>query len=411
MKTMKSTLESLNEPIYVGKRLHDNLRALTWASTLTALLGLVLVIADTISGAHPVIICVAWLTLAAGVACGICAGVLKNREVAVLIPTLFCAVVFTVYGLTGLGDGSLYFWSLLLPIGMSYFVSVRSGAILSAYYTLLSCLLFYTPLGANLTSHYPASFVARFPLLYAAISTFTVVAMIQYHRGALFEMEHAGKLASEVARQTAAATRRAERLQVMSDEMVQLLAASIDAKDRYTNGHSTRVSWYAEALARQLGWPDAEVEALRREALLHDVGKMGVPDAILNKPGRLTNEEFETIKTHTTTGGTILARSGALTGASEVARSHHERYDGTGYPDGLSGDEIPAHARLVAVADAYDAMRSDRVYRKGLAPEVIREELVRGRGTQFDPAYLDAFLQLADAGARDEIAEREIPQL
>ena len=123
------------------------------------------------------------------------------------------------------------------------------------------------------------------------------------------------------------------------------------------------------------------------------------------------DEEFEIIKSHSTIGGTILEASENLKGAASVARYHHERYDGTGYPSGLKGEDIPFHARIVSVADAYDAMRSDRVYRKGLSNEVIRKELVKGRGKQFDPNLLDVFVQMADMGELDIVCENANKQL
>ena len=136
------------------------------------------------------------------------------------------------------------------------------------------------------------------------------------------------------------------------------------------------------------------MQELEREALLHDIGKIGVPDAVLNKPGRLTDEEFEVIKSHTTVGRTILEGLDGMEKTAEVAAYHHERFDGRGYPEGRKGKEIPKHARIISIADAYDAMHSDRVYRKALPDDVIREELKKGSGTQFDPDYLPTFLEL-----------------
>jgi putative nucleotidyltransferase with HDIG domain len=243
----------------------------------------------------------------------------------------------------------------------------------------------------------------RFPIVFAFVSAFTIISMVQYHKTALFEIEHTNKLNEEVARQTKAATERAVKLEHMTEEIVQTLAHVIDAKDKYTNGHSFRVSEYAVALAQKLGWDEERIENLRWEALLHDVGKIGVPDAVLNKPGKLTDQEFAIIKAHAAIGGDILSESSELTDAANTARYHHERYDGAGYPEGISGDSIPVNARVVAIADAYDAMHSDRIYRKGLPREKIRDELVRGRGTQFDPWFLDAFLQLFDSGELEQL--------
>lgn len=208
-------------------------------------------------------------------------------------------------------------------------------------------------------------------------------------------------LQSEVHRQTEQAEKRRKDIELLSVEIIQTLATAIDAKDVYTKGHSSRVADYAATLAENLGWSDKKIEELRYKALLHDVGKIGVPDRILNKNGRLTDEEFEIIKSHTTTGSEILKGVSSLADMFLVARHHHERYDGKGYPDGLLGEDIPIEARVVGIADAYDAMSSDRVYRKALPKDVIRQELIKGRGTQFDPHMLDVFLNLFDSGSME----------
>lgn len=203
-------------------------------------------------------------------------------------------------------------------------------------------------------------------------------------------------LEQEVQRQTNTAEERRQKVEQMSLQTVQTLANAIDAKDRYTNGHSTRVAEYSVLLAKEVGFKESEIENLRYTALLHDIGKIGVPDTILNKPGKLSETEYDLIKSHTMIGGDILKNITTLQGAENVARYHHENYDGKGYPCGLKGTEIPAEARIVCIADAYDAMNSKRVYRKSLPKDVIRDELLKGRGTQFDPGYLDAFLRLFD---------------
>lgn len=181
-----------------------------------------------------------------------------------------------------------------------------------------------------------------------------------------------------------------------SFRMLETLTGTIDAKDKYTNGHSKRVACIATKLAEALGWDEERVKKLSYEALLHDIGKIGVPDVILNKPAKLTGEEFGMIKSHTVVGAQILKNMVAFPDAAEVAKYHHERYDGNGYPSGIKGEEIPVNARVVCIADAYDAMSSNRVYRKALPKEVIRKELVNGRGSQFDPEMLDVFLKLFD---------------
>lgn len=217
-------------------------------------------------------------------------------------------------------------------------------------------------------------------------------------------------LQREVTRQTRRAENRRKELEVLSVEIIETLATAIDAKDVYTKGHSARVAEYSALLAEKLGWDENRIEKLRYKALLHDVGKIGIPDRVLNKDGRLTDEEFNVIKSHTTIGADILSGVSSLSNMYKIARSHHERFDGNGYPDHLKGLEIPEEARLVGIADAYDAMSSDRVYRKALPKDVIRAELIRGKGTQFDPDMLAVFLAMFEAGELDVNLEVVSPE-
>lgn len=190
---------------------------------------------------------------------------------------------------------------------------------------------------------------------------------------------------------------REHQLNIMLfEQTAEALAEAIDAKDRYTHGHSTRVAEISERIAREAGFSDKECEEVYFAALLHDVGKIGIRDDIINKEGRLSDEEFEHIKQHPILGYQILSNIKQSRTLNVGAHYHHERYDGSGYPDGLRGEEIPAIARIIAVADAYDAMTSSRSYRSSLSEEATREELVRGMGTQFDPQYAEIMLHIMD---------------
>ncbi len=405
LKQIKQLWEDLGQSIYVGDRLKRNLHVLTLVSFATAALGIILIVSDILSREWSMLIAAA-ATFLGGAGCAYFAGIRKNRSAAALIPTIFCAVAFTVYTVTGLGDGTSIFWILLMPIGIGYFVGVKHDIILSGYYSVLFIVLFYTPIRHRMAAYYSEIFMSRFPLIFIGLTVFTLIAMVQYHRMALRDIAYTERLNAEVERQTSIAKERADRLEEVNEEVEEMLALTIDAKDRYTNGHSFRVAAYSEAFARNLGLTEEECRSVRQEAMLHDIGKIGVPDIVLNKPGRLTDEEFGKIKSHTKIGGSILKQSSVMHGAADVAQYHHERYDGSGYPDGRKGEEIPLHARIVSIADAYDAMRSDRIYRKGLDPETIHKELLRCRGTQFDPAMTDAFLEMADHGELDAITEK-----
>ena len=202
----------------------------------------------------------------------------------------------------------------------------------------------------------------------------------------------------------------------LSLQMMQTLSTTIEAKDEYTRGHSFRVAEYAALIAAELGWSPEEIQQLKHAAYLHDIGKIGIPDQILNKPSKLTEDEYNLIKQHPVIGAEILKDITFIPHIIEVARNHHERYDGNGYPDGLGGTDIPIHARIVSMADSYDAMSSRRIYRNALPQEMIRDEIVKNRGKQFDPQITDIFLQLMDENrlvldSSEDLQINEITQL
>jgi putative two-component system response regulator len=180
-------------------------------------------------------------------------------------------------------------------------------------------------------------------------------------------------------------------------QTIDALAYAIDAKDPYTHGHSRRVSLLSENLGRQLGLSESECEKIRIAAVLHDIGKIGIPESILQKPSRLTPEEFKIINTHPEIGHRILSTVAELSQVSHCILHHHERFDGNGYPSGLCGHEIPYPSRVIAVCDTYDAMTSDRVYRKGLGHAAAIEEIARCSGKQFDPDCVQKFLRMYEA--------------
>ena len=154
-------------------------------------------------------------------------------------------------------------------------------------------------------------------------------------------------------------------------------------------------------IARELGFSEEELVNLKRAALMHDIGKIGIPDRILNKPARLTDDEYAIMKSHVTRGAEILKDFTLIDHVVEGARYHHERYDGRGYPDGLKSEDIPLYGRIIGVADAFDAMTANRIYRKQMDFEYVLNEMHNGRGTQFDPKIVDILLQLIDEGKID----------
>ncbi len=191
-------------------------------------------------------------------------------------------------------------------------------------------------------------------------------------------------------------TKEMERITIQA---IMTVANTVDAKDDYTKGHSMRVAAYSELLAQRLGWSEEEIQNIYYVAMLHDVGKIGVPDAVLNKPFKLRDVEFRLIKGHTLMGAEILNDFKMFPNVSVGAKYHHERYDGKGYPEGLKGESIPLVARVIGLVDSYDAMTSNRVYRKRLNDDIVMQELEKGKGSQWDPDLVDIFVELIREGA------------
>lgn len=200
-------------------------------------------------------------------------------------------------------------------------------------------------------------------------------------------------LERKVAEQTAELRAMNEYLKKTNLEIVRSLSEAIEAKDPYTHGHCRRVTNLSLALARGIGVDNGELETLEYGCLLHDIGKIGVRGAVLNKPGRLTPEEFEHVKKHSEIGDRIIAGVDFLRSARMIVRNHHERYDGNGYPDGLTGDRMSDLVKISVIADAYDAMTSDRPYRTAMSVEKALSILKENAGSQFDPELVDVFIR------------------
>jgi len=179
------------------------------------------------------------------------------------------------------------------------------------------------------------------------------------------------------------------------ESTLQALVTALDLRDNETHGHSYRVVEYSVVVAERMGVTEPDMTWLRRGSILHDVGKIGVPDAILRKPGKLTEEEWVEMRRHPEMGFDMLKHIAFLKPALALVLHHQERFDGTGYPHGLKGYDIPLSARIFSVVDTFDAMTSDRPYRAAMTMEQVRSELTRCRGTQFDPDVVDAFLSIA----------------
>lgn len=224
--------------------------------------------------------------------------------------------------------------------------------------------------------------------------------------GRILELRHYQKsLQKEVDKKTIKLRESNKKIKNLMNQVILTLANAIEVKDQYTRGHSMRVAKYSREIARRMGKSEEAADSIYYIALLHDIGKIGISDDIINKPGKLTVEEYDVIKQHPILGADILKDITELPDAAVGARWHHERFDGTGYPDGLKGNEIPEAARIIGVADAYDAMSSKRSYRDALPQQTIRNEIENGAGAQFDPAIAEVMLAMIDADTKYEMRE------
>lgn len=196
---------------------------------------------------------------------------------------------------------------------------------------------------------------------------------------------------------------KVEEVETFNHKFLTVMAASIDARDRYTSGHSQRVAHWGREIAKEIGLPAKKVDEVYFGGILHDIGKIGIEDEILNKKGKLTPEEYDKIKQHTVIGYEIIKQAGMFHELLPAIRSHHERIDGKGYPDGLVGEEIPLVARILAVSDAFDAMVADRPYRKGLPVSQALQEIERGAGTQFDEELAQHFIAIVNRLSSEEL--------
>ncbi len=203
-------------------------------------------------------------------------------------------------------------------------------------------------------------------------------------------------LESQVREKTKAVIEQQEKLNRMSIHIVMTLSGAVDAKDKYTNGHSRRVAEYSREIALRYGYDEQRAQNIYLIGLLHDIGKIGIPDSIINKPDHLSDEEFEITKKHPEMGCQILENIPEFPELAIGAHWHHERFDGKGYPDGIAGTDIPEEARIIAVADTYDAMTSRRSYRDVLPQDVARAEIEKGSGSQFDPVFAKIMLEMID---------------
>ena len=294
------------------------------------------------------------------------------------------SVLLSVYTISGQSDGFAVLWTIAVPLISMWLFGLRKGLYVSLYFLGLMTVLFYTPLREKMV--YSEIFMLGYPALFLCIIALSLFIMREYYAYQLRQFTHEQEL-----KQAVQAER--ENVESLSLQIIMSICNAVEAKDKYTNEHSLRVAYISCMIAQELDWPPERVDVLRKIAMLHDIGKIGIRDSVLNKPDKLTDEEYAQMKQHTLIGAEILKELTTLPNVDLGAKYHHERYDGKGYPCGLAGEEIPIEARIIGVADAFDAMSSRRIYREVCEEDYVFEELARGRGTQFDPVMVDALLR------------------
>ncbi len=336
--------------------------------------------------------------------CGVCFACGENRNaLPVFVIQLGAVVVFAfMYFITGGGTAGAVMW---LFFGMLCVRTALRGkmctvlcAISAAVALVCVCIEMGSPALAavNVDKNY-----AYMNVLFSMTAFFAVLKNV---RG--YEEKSNGENSKISDEAVKLAHERREKVERLTLQIMITLANTIDAKDKYTNGHSIRVAEYAREIARRVGKSEQEQEAIYFTGLLHDIGKIGIPNAIINKSSGLTDEEYEIVKTHPKIGADILKNMTEIPGIADGAHWHHELYNGQGYPDGLKDGQIPETARIIGVADAYDAMASKRSYRDTLPQHTVRKEIEKGIGKQFDPVFAKIMLEMIDEDTDYIMCER-----
>lgn len=331
----------------------------------------------------------------------------KHHLILDLLVSWFFTAVMIINVFTGWGfkfengeyiKGPLFILNFLLPMWflmhIIYVVITKRKLFTKKQLTLNSIACVFITIAPIIQMQFP-----NILLTFFGYTLIAIIVLFTLETPDFIELEYLRKnLEQEIAEQSRKNIEKQRKLEMMSLEATQAFVQAIDEKDEYTNGHSLRVSVYSVLLAQSLGWNPDKIEHLRLAALLHDIGKIGVPDMILNKPNKLTEDEYEIIKSHTKKGGKILHKLSSLKDAETVALYHHERYDGTGYPGKLSGKNIPEFVRVVTIADSFDAMTTNRVYRHKMNKEYVIQQIKDNSGKQFDPEYIKEFIKLIELG-------------
>ena len=301
-------------------------------------------------------------------------------------------ILAVIISIEGTNDGFSLLWFLLLPVITLVLLGMPFGAPVCIFFGLYITVLFWTPLNNMLIYNYTRDYLFYYPIFYWGFCLLVVAMDIFYKLYQIRQADNEKNLEAEVLE----AVEGTKKLMI---DAVTAISQMLDEKDVYTQEHSKRAAEYSKLIAKNLKaheFTDEEISLIYRSAFLHDIGKIAVPDAVLNKPAKLTDEEYGIMKNHTVWGGQILSGLEFLPQADMGAVYHHERYDGKGYPDGLKGDEIPISAQVVSLADVYDALVSERVYKKAYSHEKAIEMITNGECGCFNPILLECLLDIQD---------------
>ena len=307
-------------------------------------------------------------------------------------------LLFSYILITGSSEGLSIYWILVLPMVYMGIIDFKWGLYIGAYFLGLSIIYFYTPIGNEALGVYSEHAATRFPFIYFWCYMLAIVIGVKNKKALLEKVEHQKELERAVIEER-------RRVQKLSVEAITSITNALDTRDNYTHRHSEHVAFYSKEIGRAYGISGDDLEELYTAARLHDLGKIGVPDDILNKKSGLTDEEYEIVKSHVVDGSKILKAFDSMPNLDVGALYHHERYDGSGYIKGLKGDEIPLYARIIAVADAMDAMYSKRVYREKSSKEYVIFQLREGAGSQFDPVFANLAIELIEDGMLERMEE------
>lgn len=316
----------------------------------------------------------------------------KDRKPAIILYEAFFILIFTYAVYAGPNDGAGMLWVYLMPILIISIFGVKPALVIDIWFSLLFLILAVSPKLRSLLQYtYPEGRFLNCLFMFLSDIIISFIIMTGNMESLAYQNDYANRLKD-------ALDEEREKVNGISKQTILAINRAVEAKDKYTGNHSKRVAEISRKIAEKLDWSESELKRIYDIALLHDIGKIGINCDILTKKGNLTEEEHTSIKKHTVIGDEILQEVDFIPGISDIVRHHHEFWDGSGYPDGISGKDIPIEARIIAVADSFDSMLHGRSYRKKMPVSQIKEDLLAKSGTRYDPDIIPIVIELCDSG-------------